>query len=40
MLAALRRIPNIVRLEYRQRTGAKYAAHKGPHWDAPADDGR
>jgi hypothetical protein len=36
MLHALRRLPPIVRLEYRKRTGSKYAAHKGPEWDAPS----
>jgi hypothetical protein len=35
MLRALRRLPDIVRLEYRKRSGSKYAAHKEPHWDAP-----
>jgi hypothetical protein len=33
MIDVLRRAPSIVRLEYRQRTGAKYAARKGLWWD-------
>jgi hypothetical protein len=32
-LNALRRIPSIVRLEFSQRTGSKYAAVKGLWWD-------
>jgi hypothetical protein len=32
VLKALRLIPSIVRLEYRQRIGSKYVAHKGLWW--------
>jgi hypothetical protein len=33
MIQILRRIPSVVRLEYSQRTGTKYAAVKGVWWD-------
>jgi hypothetical protein len=33
MIRALRRVPDIVRLEFRLRTGSKYAAHKGKWFD-------
>jgi hypothetical protein len=40
MIDVLRRAPSIVRLEYRQRSGAKYAARKGLWWDvAPPLEG-
>jgi hypothetical protein len=42
MIAVLRRVPSIVRLEYRQRSGDKYAARKGLWWDIappPNEDG-
>jgi hypothetical protein len=34
MLAALKRVPDLVRLEYRDRLGSKYRAGQGPLWDA------
>jgi hypothetical protein len=33
MLRALGRVPDVVRLEFRLRTGSKYAAHKGKWFD-------
>jgi hypothetical protein len=33
MLKALHRIPSIVRFEFRQRTGSKYAVYKGIWWN-------
>jgi hypothetical protein len=32
VISALRRVPSIVRLEYRQRIGSKYVASKGLWW--------
>ena len=32
MINVLRRVPSIVRLEYRQRVGSKYVAHEGLWW--------
>jgi hypothetical protein len=43
VIAALKRAPSIVRLEFKQRIGSKYVAHKGMWWDkAPprADEDR
>jgi hypothetical protein len=34
MLAALKRVPDLVRLDYRDRLGSKYRASQGPLWDA------
>ena len=32
MINVLRRVPSIVQLEYRQRIGSKYVAHRGLWW--------
>jgi hypothetical protein len=34
MLAALKRVPNLVCLEYRSRPGSRYWAGQGPLWNA------
>jgi hypothetical protein len=34
MLTALQRVPSLVRLEYRNRSGSKYRASQGPLWNA------